>query len=247
MSDSAGHGGIAALQSVFRIICPDINSAGTGFLHASGKIITAEHVVKNSKDIHVVLHSGSTVAAKVLATNAEMDLALLDPSAILSGATLAISNKTQFQAGTHVSTWGYPAGYPGAQSMLSVGYLAQRLHFPQPSGAMVHRWCVNAAFNSGNSGGPLLEIETGEVIGVVSSKLAPISQQAFAALSALEGQQSGMQYTATLPDGSTKNFSEGQIVAIILNELRQQVQLVIGMATTQDDLRSFLISNGIKP
>jgi S1-C subfamily serine protease len=106
---------------------------------------------------------------------------------------------------------------------------------------------VNAAFNSGNSGGPLLLIETGEVIGVVSSKLAPISREAASALTALENQQSGFANTATRRDGSTFNIPEGQIVAMILRELRRQVQLVIGYAVLLDDVKAFLNTNGINP
>lgn len=38
-------------------------------------------------------------------------------------------------------------------------------------------WFVNAAFNSGNSGGgPLIDAETRTVAGVVVSKLAPLSR-----------------------------------------------------------------------
>jgi len=40
-SNSAGKGGSLATQSVVRIICPKENSAGSGFLHKSGKILTA--------------------------------------------------------------------------------------------------------------------------------------------------------------------------------------------------------------
>ena len=75
------------------------------------------------------------------------------------------------------------------------------LNFPQPSGTTINRWCVNAASNSGNSGGPLLDIENGEVIGVVSSKLAPISDLAKAALSALEGQKAECNTQRQNPTG----------------------------------------------
>ena len=131
--------------------------------------------------------------------------------------------------------------------MLSAGYLAARDALKAKSGNTIQKWVVNAAFNSGNSGGPLLLIETGEVIGVVSSKLAPISQEAASALTALENQQSGFSYTATRPDGTTYNISEGQVVAMILNELRKQVQLVIGYAVLLDDLKAFLNANSVVP
>lgn len=84
-------------------------------------------------------------------------------------------------------------------------------------------------------------------MGVVSSKLAPISHSAMTALNALENQKSGFMYTATHPDGTTTQSSEGQIVAQILNELRMQVQLVIGMAVYLDDLRAFLQKNDVNP
>jgi hypothetical protein len=90
--------------------------------------------------------------------------------------------------------------------------------------------------------GPLLLIETGEVIGVVSSKLAPISPTA---QSALEGQQSGFVYTAKAPDGSEIQISEGPVVGRILSALRQQVQLVIGYAVQISSLKSFLTANGV--
>ena len=74
------------------------------------------------------------------------------------------------------------------------------------------------------------QIETGEVIGIVSSKLAPISQQTAQILSILEQQKFGMQYGATSADGKPINISEAQLVGAVLNELRRQVQLVIGKA-----------------
>ena len=56
-----------------------------------------------------------------------------------------------------------------------------------------------------------------------------------------------MQYTAKLADGSTKSFSEAQLVADVLNELRGQVQLVIGYAVSTSDIKEFLQRNGIEP
>ena len=130
--------------------------------------------------------------------------------------------------------------------MLSAGYLAA-MDAHLINGNQVIRWVVNAAFNSGNSGGPLILIETGEVIGVVSSKLAPISQFAEQALTAMEANSSGVCYTQTLSDGTVRQLVEGQVIAMILNELRSQVQLVIGYAVLLDDLRSFLSANGLTP
>lgn len=246
-SDSAGRGGIEAMQSVFRIISRDFNTSGTGFLHKSGHIITAEHVVRDTPVPVIVFANGSYIEASVVGTDTDLDLAVISPNSTVSGPTLEISAATQFSVGTQVSTWGFAGGYGGALPMLSVGYLSGMTGFQKTSGKIVKQWIVNAAFNSGNSGGPLLQIETGKIIGVVSSKLAPISPQTQSALVALQNQQSGFMYTATRLDGSRLQVSEGQIVASILNELRQQVQLVIGMAALLDDLTVFLRSLQINP
>src|ERR1700730_13324447 len=95
------------------------------------------------------------------------------------------------------------------------------------------------------SGGPLLDIETGEVMGVVASKLAPISPTAASALDALRKQQSGFTYAATRPDGSKFNVSEGQVIELVLQA--GQLQLVVGMAIRADDLSKFLQHQHLDP
>lgn len=246
-SDSAGKGGAVAAQSVVRIICPKEDSSGSGFLPKSGKILTAEHVVRGCSGIFLVPASGPPIRATVAAIDSEIDLALLAPASALPAASLPISTHDNFSIGTQVSTWGFPGGYFGTVPLLSVGYLSGLEAAKLPSGRIVRQWVINAAFNRGNSGGPLLLIETGEVIGVVSSKLAPISPSAKSALDALEKQQSGFTYEATWPDGSKLTVTEGQVIGMVLNELRNQVQLVIGKAVLVEDIRNFLKRHGLQP
>jgi hypothetical protein len=160
---------------------------------------------------------------------------------------LPISTRKELAIGTQVSTWGFPGGYTGYAPILGVGYLSGVQAFKAKSGRVVTQWIVNAAFNRGNSGGPVLHIETGEVIGIVSSKIAPISKTAASALEVLSKQESGFGYEATAPDGRKKTFSEDQVIAMVLDELRKQVQLVIGQAVLLEDLRSFLKENKIDP
>jgi len=130
---------------------------------------------------------------------------------------------------------------------LSVGYLSGIQEFQTPSGTTIHRWVVNAAFNGGNSGGPLLSVEEGHVIGVVSSKLAPLPPFLAQVLKVLGEQKFGMQYDLTRADGSNTSVSEAQLVAEVLNHLRSQVQLVIGYSVTTTDLIDFLKTSGVVP
>jgi len=220
---------------------------GTGFLHKSGKIITAHHVVDGCSDPILILANGTQVVAKTIDSNADKDLAIINPSTPINAPTLPISTRSEFAIRTQVSTWGFPGGYFGTIPLLSIGYLSGVDAVRMPSGNIVRRTVVNAAFNGGNSGGPLLHIETGEIIGVVSSKLAPISDLTKQILQALENQRSGFTYNATKPDGSSVTFSEGQIVGMVLKELRNQVQLVIGMSVPAEDLRAYLSGQNLDP
>lgn len=245
-SNSAGRGGAIAVNAVMRIICPQTSSQGTGFLHSSGNIITAEHVVRGCTAPVLVMPSLAQVPATVLFADRDVDIAVLAPSSPIAATPMVLAASPVLRIGAHVSTWGYPGGYQGVSPMLSAGYLGA-LDGLRVGSKVIHKLVVNAAFNSGNSGGPLLLIETGEVIGVVSSKLAPISATTSSILQALENQNSGMMYSGQDAAGNPVDWTEGQLIGMVLQELRQQVQLVIGYAATVDDLRSFLTSNGITP
>jgi 2-succinyl-5-enolpyruvyl-6-hydroxy-3-cyclohexene-1-carboxylate synthase len=93
----------------------------------------------------------------------------------------------------------------------------------------------------------VVNVEDGTVIGVVSSKLAPLPAVIESALSALEKQVSGMVYTAKKADGTKFTLSEGQVIGAVLQYLRSQTQLVIGYAVPVKDLREFLKKNGVSP
>lgn len=248
-TDSAGKGGPTALSAVVRVVCPTSGSSGTGFVHHSGRIMTAEHVVRGAdpSSIVIITSNGGRFNATGVHTDTALDLALIELEKDVGVPALPLSKTASLSIGTQISTWGFPAGYMGQVPMLTVGYLSGIEEIKTQSGTTVKRWVVNAAFNSGNSGGPVLHLEDGSVIGVVSSKLAPLPGYIQSTLVALSKQKSGFVYTATLPDGSTKTASEGQLIADVLEYLRSQTQLVIGHAVTLEDICAFLQKNGLAP
>jgi S1-C subfamily serine protease len=248
-SNLAGHSAEIAVPSVFRIICPTKQRGGTGFLHKSGKVITAAHVVSECEtaDITILGVSGKKVHITNIVSDDDLDLALLTPSEKLSGISLPIATNDKFHIGVQVSTWGFPAGYKGLRPLLSSGYLSGIDNQRSSSGKLIPRWVVNAAFNGGNSGGPLLELENGTVIGVVSSKLAPIPPHIVKALEALKSSKGITQFIRTYPDGTQEKVSTGNVVEEVLQYLRSQTQLVIGYAVFASDLRNFLKAHAAEP
>jgi S1-C subfamily serine protease len=247
--EAAAKNGSVAILAVFRILCREHNSLGTGFLHKSGNVITASHVVNNCKLPSIIITDGREIPASVKAEDDNLDVAIVSPSQKIDAQPLLISTAAQpdIRVGLEVSTWGFPGGYFGLSPMLSVGYMSGIEAIRTPNGSIVKQWVVNAAFNRGNSGGPLLSTETGDVIGIVDSKVAPISPTTQSAITALSNNQNGFMYSAKMPDGKTKDFSDGQVVATVLDELRNQVQLVIGHAILNTDIIQVLRANNIDP
>jgi len=249
MTDSAGKMGQQAIRSVFRIFCPSQNRMGSGFLHKSGKVITAAHVVRGCepKDILLILPKGNKMGITKIMSDDNLDLALLSPDENIAETALPLSSNKVITIGTQVSTWGFPAGYMGISPILSVGYIAGIDTKKTDSGKFVKRIVVNAAFNSGNSGGPLIEIDSGTVIGVVSSKLAPIPPYIENALRALKNSKFGLIMEKRRPDGTVVRVSQSQVLEEILQYLRSQTQLVVGMAVLPHDIQSFLKGHKINP
>ena len=248
-TELAGRTASTAIPSVYRIFFPKGNIGGTGFLHKSGVIITANHVVADCApgDLIVLPVQGQKISITKIVSDARLDLALLTPSEKLSGPCLQISSDPKIAVGMQVSTWGFPEGYRGRPPLLTTGYISG-IDYPNPNEkAELPRLVVNAAFNRGNSGGPLVEIERGTVVGVVCSKLAPLPSYVEQYLKVLRTTKVGVGYTKTNPDGSTEKIMEAQLLEEILQYLRSQTQLVIGYAVLGNHLRDFLRKNGIEP
>jgi S1-C subfamily serine protease len=207
-SIGAGINGDIAALSVMRLICRSAGLRGTGFLHKSGRIITAAHVVsKCSPDsIFAITSQGKTIIIDSIVTDIDLDIAIVKPKEQLNLPSLPISSKENFSIGLQVTTWGFPTGYNGLIPMLTVGFLAGADQVKTDSGKVENRWLINAAFNAGNSGSPVLDLNDGSVLGVVLSKLAPtpFPSEIQSALEALKENSNGFQYEQTFPNG-TKN------------------------------------------
>jgi S1-C subfamily serine protease len=238
-TELAGKSAPDAKAGVFKILNRKTNKQGTGFLHKSGYIITAAHVIEGASiaDVSIVMPPANAVGVEEMKSDPLLDLAILKPDIVLpKRKSLPIIQADEIPTGTQVSTWGFPSGYNGTYSMLTVGHISGIDEEVRPDFGTIERFVVNAAFNSGNSGGPLLRIEDGAVVGVVCSKVTNEPVYLEGALKALQGQQSGFTYTEKLSDGSAVTVTEGQIVGMVLEHLRNQTQLVVGHAAPAQQL-----------
>lgn len=244
--DAVGEIGRSAINSVYLIVCPKTNSKGTGFLIKSGYIITNWHVIKDcyATEVFALSSDGQKKLFQNILSDEYRDLAILKPTKQVGKGLEVIDQNVEI--GTKVSTWGHPLGYSGPAPILSIGYLAGfRDHQKDETSEVVKRYIINAAFNPGNSGGPLFVSGDNKVVGVVVAKHAPITPFLVSAIEALSKNPSGVVFTTTDKKGNKKQFVESQVVAMVLNYFRDMTQVVIGEAIAASELITFLKGNDI--
>lgn len=133
-----------------------------------GYIVTNNHVIDGADDIQVGLHDGREVKAKLIGTDSESDIALLQIEA-KNLVAIKSSNSDDLRVGDFAVAIGNPFGLgqtvtSGIVSALGRSGLGIEMleNFIQ----------TDAAINSGNSGGALVNLN-GELIGINTAIVAP--------------------------------------------------------------------------
>lgn len=146
--------------------------SGTGFIITDdGYILTNYHVIEeaysNGYDVSVLTHDGTEYAAEVVGIEKENDIAVLKIDAVgLNAVTLGDSN--EMKVGQTIYTVGNPLGeldYTMTTGIVS----AMDRTIRTDANTSVNMFQIDAAVNSGNSGGPIYNVY-GQVIGIVTAK-----------------------------------------------------------------------------
>ncbi len=141
---------------------------GSGVLvSADGKVVTAAHVVQTADSVDVEFIGGTVVKARIVASDAAADVALLQLERVppnIAPARFGDSDKTE--VGDQVFIVGAPRGI---SHTLTVGHVSARRQPKSTYAGLVsgELFQTDAAINRGNSGGPMFDMN-GEVIGIVS-------------------------------------------------------------------------------
>lgn len=150
---------------------------GTGIVMTEdGYIVTNAHVVYTdeynageAKEVSVLFSDEKEYDAKIIAFDVETDLAVLKIDA--SGFTPAtFGNSDELRVGEIVIAVGNPLGFELFGSVTSgiVSALNRQISINEKNMTLIQ---TDAAINSGNSGGPLLN-SCGQVIGINSAKMS---------------------------------------------------------------------------
>ena len=160
-----------AISSVVSIGCSyrGGSSTGTGVIVSeNGYIVTNCHVVEDADTISVLFHDDRTLEAKLVGLDAVSDLAVLWVEAEnLTPAKLGDSSS--LQVGDAVVAIGDPLGLE-LRGTMTDGIVSAINRDVEVGGRIMNLIQTNAALNSGNSGGPLLNCY-GQVIGINTMKM----------------------------------------------------------------------------
>lgn len=152
-----------------RVYTQQVPSLGSGFIISpDGYILTNDHVAGNAKKITVTLTNGEKYDADLIGTDLISDIALLK----INGKNLPyirLGNSDDVIIGEWVIAFGNPFGLfdINDKPTVTVGVVSSTGMKLNTQGGRVYRGMIqtDAAINSGNSGGPLVN-SAAEVIGI---------------------------------------------------------------------------------
>ena len=152
-----------------RVIEQHVENLGSGFvISPDGYIVTNHHVAGDAVKITVSLANGQTLDADLIGADKATDLALLKISTNEPLEYLRFSSEPEPIVGEWAIALGNPFGlFEAAAPSVTVGVVsAAERDLGIEKGHILHDMIqTDAAINSGNSGGPLINA-LGEVIGV---------------------------------------------------------------------------------
>ena len=160
-----------AIPSVVSVSCKTVTGTSTGtgvILSADGYVVTNSHVVNGALSVEIILEDGSVLAAAVIGADTVSDLAVLHvESTTLTPAEFG--DASALRVGDSVVAIGDPLGIE-LRGTMTDGIVSAINRDISTEGRTMTLIQTNAALNSGNSGGPLLNCY-GQVVGINTMKI----------------------------------------------------------------------------
>ena len=166
------------IHSVVSISCTGYNSGSTGtgvVLTSDGYIVTNAHVVDGAGSIEVLLTDDRILPAALIGSDEISDLAVLKVET-MDLIPAQFGDSAQLRVGDTVAAIGDPLGikYRGTYTDGIVSAINRDVDMDGRTMTLIQ---TNAALNSGNSGGPLINCY-GQVIGINTMKIGAFSDSA---------------------------------------------------------------------
>lgn len=233
------------------------NFTGTGFLiDGDGLVVTANHVTESAGTNTIVSGLPPDIAAFLapnilnnsmpaprfwqilkkhqltfLKNDLPHDLALYQSQELKNVHHLKLADNSQkIEDGEDAIVLGYPFGelvLTHTKAMIAA-HIELPIDTPVGRTTFTKQYKIDASVNSGNSGGPLLSLRTGKVIGVVDSKVGKWSEN----LTAFKNNPSGTMILGNLDVVGTMRE--------MVDQLQQQIYFGLGYAISSEYVSELL-------
>lgn len=144
-----------------------------------GVVLTSLHLVDGAAEVEISFADGTRSTAVIAGIDPSKDIAALvpyTPPSLIVPATIAASSPVR--VGDEVFVVGNPLGLVGSMSAGVVSGLEREVKLAGRERSLRGLIQFDAAVNSGNSGGPLLD-RRGQVVGIVTGLANPTEQEVF--------------------------------------------------------------------
>ena len=162
-----------------------IEVLGTGFIcHSKGYVISCAHTMNLTDELGVVSpqdinsfnpmtqERASFIPVTISQYDTQNDVALLklpDNTPVHAPPNIFGNAKTQ-EVGASIACLGYPfAGFGQHTLKITSGIVSSKVITENGT----RQFQIDAMIHDGNSGGPLIDLKTGKIIGVVSGRFSP--------------------------------------------------------------------------
>jgi S1-C subfamily serine protease len=146
----------------------------------NGSILTSLHVINGAQTVDVRFFDGSTAQARVVQTQPDRDLALIQVQHLPDGVQPATLGGG-VSPGDRVMAIGAPFGLEASATAGIVSAIGRRFTVASTGQTLDNMIQFDAPVNPGNSGGPLIDMQ-GHVVGIVAGIVNPTGQNVFIGL-----------------------------------------------------------------
>src|SRR5215813_14724785 len=170
--------GVVNITSTSLVCCdfllrpvPQSGMGSGAIIDTQGHIVTNFHVVQDAKLMEVTLPDKTKHKAKVVGTDPNNDLAVIQIDARTGLTPIPLGTSKGLQVGQKVLAIGNPFGLDRTMTTGIISSLGRSIE--SENGRVIEDMIqTDAAINHGNSGGPLLNSQ-GQIIGINSVILSP--------------------------------------------------------------------------
>ncbi len=146
----------------------DDGSIGSGFLYNNkGDVITNAHVAANATNVRITTADSKGYEGTVIGISGETDIALIRVPGLAGIEPLPIAKERKAEIGDEVLALGTPLGFQNTVTTGIISGVNRDLDIEPFHYEDVYQ--ISAPIARGNSGGPLIDRKTGEVIGINSA------------------------------------------------------------------------------